>query len=113
MNSPRDGQIPPDDVRGAAREYIRRGQFPVPMPHRTKKPVLPKWQTLRVTEATRSTFRQLASRRVNTTYRDSAPSNASSDPGRASNTAVSTAISTSGSVGSAMFAPLAHSKPAS
>ena len=33
-------------------DHIRRGRAPVPVPYRTKKPILPEWQRLRITEAT-------------------------------------------------------------
>ena len=34
-----------------ARDYLNRGWAPVPVPHRTKVPVVEGWPKLRVTEA--------------------------------------------------------------
>ena len=38
----------PGEVRSAAEQYVARGWFPVPVPHRRKGPVLDAWQDLRI-----------------------------------------------------------------
>jgi hypothetical protein len=49
------------DARELAREYIRAGFAVVPVPARTKKPVIEKWQHLRITEADVSRYFQKTS----------------------------------------------------
>jgi hypothetical protein len=38
----------PGEVRSAAEQFVVRGWFPVPVPHRRKGPVLDAWQDLRI-----------------------------------------------------------------
>jgi hypothetical protein len=44
------------DVLAAARDYIERGWAPVPVPIRTKGPIIEAWQTLRINEETAPNF---------------------------------------------------------
>ena len=41
-----------NDALAAARDYIERGWAPIPVPFRTKGPLLDEWQTLRINAET-------------------------------------------------------------
>lgn len=41
----------PGEARAAAQQYVARGWFPIPVPHRRKGPVLDAWQDLRIAKA--------------------------------------------------------------
>src|SRR5262245_22161736 len=42
----------PQDARGAAEVYLRKGLAPIPLPHRSKNPGYQGWESLRVTPDT-------------------------------------------------------------
>ena len=45
-----------NDALAAARDYIERGWAPIPVPFRTKGPLLDEWQTLRINAETAPNF---------------------------------------------------------
>ena len=45
-----------NDALAAARDYIERGWAPVPVPFRTKGPLLADWQTLKINRETAPNF---------------------------------------------------------
>ena len=45
-----------NDLLSAARDYLERGWAPIPVPFRTKGPLLDEWQTLRINAETAPNF---------------------------------------------------------
>jgi hypothetical protein len=53
-----------NDALSAARDYIERGWAPIPVPFRTKGPLLDEWQTLRINAETAPNFFNGASQNI-------------------------------------------------